>query len=119
MPHHEPPTAKVRAALARHDLIYATVAAIPPGRVATYAQVARAAGLHRRARLVGFALHLLPEDTAIPWHRVVNARGTISPRGRPDLEREQRLLLEDEGVVFDTHDRIPLAQFQWDVARDD
>jgi methylated-DNA-protein-cysteine methyltransferase-like protein len=109
----------VRRALARHERIHATVQRIPPGQVATYAQVALAAGLPRRARLVGFALRQLPDDSPVPWHRVVNARGAISGRGKPEQEREQRLLLEEEGVVFDARDRISLRCHQWAEARDD
>jgi len=103
--------------LGEHDSIVATVQAIPRGRVATYAQVARAAGLTGRARLVGQVLRLLPLDSPVPWHRVVNARGEISTRGRPEEELEQRLLLQDEGVVFDAADRIALERYQWDVER--
>jgi len=110
---------RVRRALARHERIYATVQRIPTGQVATYAQVALAAGLPRRARLVGFALRQLPDDSPVPWHRVVNARGAVSGRGKPEQEREQRLLLEDEGVVFDARDRVPLERYQWAEARDE
>jgi len=97
------------------DRIYSTVMSIPPGRVATYGQVAEAAGLPRRARLVGTALKNLTEDSAVPWHRVVNARGEISVRPRPDATTEQRLLLEDEGVVFQSDGRIDLTEFGWFV----
>lgn len=102
----------------KHDRIYAAVMAVPAGRVATYGQIARVAGLPGRARLVGFALRMLPEDTAVPWHRVVNAQGAISGRGRPENEHEQRLLLEYEGVEFDVRDRVELARFQWEIGRD-
>lgn len=95
------------------DSIYAAVASIPPGRVATYGQVAEEAGLPRRARLVGTALKNLAGDSGIPWHRVVNARGEISDRPRPDAVTEQRVLLEDEGVVFTSAGRIDLNRFGW------
>lgn len=96
------------------DRIHAAVAEIPPGRVATYGQVAERAGLPGRARLVGYVLRRLPEDSAIPWHRVVSARGEVSARSAPAEEKEQRLLLEEEGVVFDRRGRIPLAAFRWE-----
>ncbi|HOX24815.1 MAG TPA: MGMT family protein [Candidatus Krumholzibacteria bacterium] len=92
------------------DHIYAVVLAIPRGRVATYGQVAELAGLPGRARLVGRAMRELPDDSAIPWQRVINARGAISARRG---EREQRLLLEDEGVEFDARGRVSLARFGW------
>jgi methylated-DNA-protein-cysteine methyltransferase related protein len=96
------------------DRIYAAVMAIPSGRVATYGQVAAAAGLPGRARLVGRALRELPPDSAVPWHRVVGAGGRISPRGDGESEREQRLLLADEGVTFAPNGRIRLAQHAWE-----
>ena len=71
--------------------------AIPPGRVATYGQVAEAAGLPGRARLVGRALRELPDDSAVPWHRVVGAGGRISPRGDGEGECEQRLVARGRG----------------------
>jgi methylated-DNA-protein-cysteine methyltransferase-like protein len=95
------------------DQIHATVMSIPAGRVATYDQVADEAGLPRRARLVGTALRHLAEDSGVPWHRVVNAQGRISDRPRPDAVTEQRILLEDEGVVFTTSGRIDLKKFGW------
>lgn len=98
----------------RLDRIWAAVASIPPGRVATYGQVAEAAGLPGRARLVGRALRELPEGSPIPWHRVVGAGGRISPRGDGQGEREQRLLLADEGVVFTASGRVAPAHFLLD-----
>jgi methylated-DNA-protein-cysteine methyltransferase-like protein len=95
------------------DRIHAAVMSIPAGRVATYGQVAEEAGLPRRARLVGTALKNLSQDSAVPWHRVVNARGEISERPRPDAVTEQRILLEDEGVVFQANGRIDLMVFGW------
>ncbi len=94
-----------------HDRIYSAVQAIPRGRVATYGQVAEMAGLPRRWRLVGRALKGLPVDSAIPWHRVVNAQGRISERGSGDSTTEQRLLLEDENVEFDARGRIDFKRF--------
>lgn len=96
-----------------HARIHAAVRRIPRGRVATYGQVAVAAGLPGRARLVGYALHALPEHTAVPWHRVINAEGRISLRRGGAGEVTQRLLLEGEGVRFDAAGRIRLAEFGW------
>ena len=103
----------------QHDEIYAVVMTIPAGRVATYGQVAELAGLSRHARQVGYALRRLPVDSAVPWHRVVNAGGEISLRSAAvcesenESENEQRLLLEDEGVRFDGRGRIHLREFRW------
>jgi methylated-DNA-protein-cysteine methyltransferase-like protein len=69
---------------------------IPKGKVATYGEVARAAGFPRHARQVAWALRAA--HGAIPWHRVVGAGGEIKLRGHPGME--QRLRLESEGVIF-------------------
>ena len=59
-----------------------------------------------RSQLLGFALHALATERAVPWHRVVNARGQISPRAEPGGDRIQRRLLEREGVTG-TEGRLP------------
>ena len=96
-----------------YQRIYAVVRRIPEGRVATYGQVASLAGLAGHARQVGYALHALPEGTAIPWHRVVNASGGISLRSMPGSELVQRGLLEREGIRLDPRGRVPLGQVRW------
>ena len=73
---------------------------IPPGKVATYGQIAALAGMPNYARLVGRTLGNLPNGTRLPWHRVVNANLHISLRQGSDGHREQRRLLEAEGVEF-------------------
>jgi methylated-DNA-protein-cysteine methyltransferase-like protein len=92
--------------------IYAVIRRIPRGRVATYGQVADLAGLSGHARQVGYALHALPDDSRVPWHRVINARGEISLRSNSN-DRLQRMLLEDEGVYFEVGDRISLTRYRW------
>ena len=85
---------------------------IPRGRVATYGQIARLAGLPGRARQVGYALHSLTPSTSVPWQRVINASGGISLRPF-DGGISQRLLLEKEGVVFDAAGRVSLRRYGW------
>jgi methylated-DNA-protein-cysteine methyltransferase-like protein len=93
--------------------IYAVVRRIPRGRVATYGQIARLAGLPGHARQVGYALHAMATARPLPWHRVVNARGEVSRRSRPGPDVAQRELLAREGVSFDARGRIDLARYQW------
>lgn len=93
--------------------IYAVVRRIPRGRVATYGQVAELAGLPGHARQVGYALHALRPSSGLPWHRVINAAGTVSRRAVPGAELTQRQLLEREGVAFDARGRVPLARVRW------
>ena len=94
-----------------YQIIYRLVRRIPRGRVATYGQLANLAGGGRRARYVGYAMHAAPDG--IPWHRVINAKGEVSPRARGDSHELQRLLLEAEGVEFDLRGRVDLKRFAW------
>jgi methylated-DNA-protein-cysteine methyltransferase-like protein len=103
----------VSSRLGQYDAILAVVQSIPPGRVATYGQIAEMAGLPGRARLVGAVLGRLPPDSAVPWHRVVNAAGRISPRGDGASAWEQGQLLVAEGVAIDEHGRIDLRHCRW------
>lgn len=93
--------------------MYAVVRRIPRGRVATYGQVARLAGLGPHARQVGYALSALQLGSSVPWHRVINAQGAVSRRTRPGAELSQRMLLEREGHRFDPRGRLNLARVQW------
>ncbi len=95
-----------------YERIYGVVRRIPRGQVATYGQIADLADLAGRARQVGYALSVLPDDD-VPWHRVVNAQGRISPRAEPGYILLQREMLEEEGIEFDADDRIPLERFRW------
>lgn len=84
--------------------------------MATYGQIARIAGFPRHARQVGYALAALPESRVdVPWQRVINARGQVSPRAHGGMHRYQQNLLESEGVLF-LGDRVDLRRFLW---RDD
>ena len=93
--------------------IYSVVRRIPKGRVATYGQVAALAGLPGHARQVGYALHALSENTAVPWQRVINTKGEVSLRSAPGREIDQRLMLEREGVGFDQRGRVSLSEYGW------
>lgn len=95
------------------EKVYQVVQLIPPGRVATYGQIARLLGMVRGARTVGWALRSLPEGHDVPWQRVVNARGTVSFRPGSPGATIQRDLLAEEGVVFDEHGRIDLRIYGW------
>ena len=96
-----------------YSRIYAAVKKIPLGKVATYGQIAVVAAIPRHARQVGYALHTLPADSKVPWQRVINARGEISPRTWSENHLLQRILLEDEGVEFNEQGRVSLVRFGW------
>ena len=93
--------------------VYQVVKMIPFGQVATYGQIAQIVSHKGAARTVGWALNALPEDTQVPWHRVINARGEISQRDRASDEVDQRELLEREGVQF-REGRTDLSVYQWE-----
>lgn len=99
-----------------YERVWAVVKRIPRGKVATYGQIAALAGMPRHARQAGYALAATPANKKIPWHRVINAQGKISLRlkhwdsGSDDL---QRILLEAEGVQFDSDGKVDLKRFRW------
>lgn len=99
-----------------YQQVYELVSQIPSGKVATYGQIAILLGRPHAARAVGYALHLAPDHLKVPWQRVINSQGRISPRSALDMPHEpviQRMLLEAEGVVFDESGRVDLKKYQW------
>ena len=90
--------------------VFTIVASIPKGKVATYGQIARLAGLPSHPRLVGRILSQLPVKTSLPWHRVVNRQGFIT---NPET-KTQESKLADEGVML-ANSRINLKIYGWDL----
>jgi len=90
--------------------IWQWVAAIPPGKVATYGQIARLAGIPNKPRMVGTVLNHLPAGSKLPWFRVINSAGRLSS---PSADRQQQHLA-DEGVHL-LNGRINLKLYQWDA----
>jgi O-6-methylguanine DNA methyltransferase len=95
-----------------YERIYEVVLGIPRGKVATYGQVARLAG-RCSPRNVGYAMHSVPPEMGIPWHRVINSRGRISTRSYGDPCEAQLQMLQSEGVVFDESGKVDLEIFGW------
>ena len=99
-----------------YDVIYSVVRQVPAGKVATYGQISRIVE-RCSAQMVGFALAALAnqkEDLDVPWQRVINAKGRVSPHGFGMGTHIQRTLLEDEGIVFDLEGVIDFEKFGWD-----
>ena len=92
--------------------IYRCVSRIPQGRVATYGQIAELVGASG-PRQVGYALAATPIEIQIPWHRVINARGEVSPRSDGNRDSEQQGRLTAEGVVPSKNGRINLERYRW------
>jgi methylated-DNA-protein-cysteine methyltransferase related protein len=99
----------------RNERVWQVVKRIPRGKVATYGQIAELATLCGRsaARHVGYALSALTDGTKIPWQRVINKDGKVSPRGDPDRPEYQRILLESEGVEFGLSGIVDLQRYRW------
>ncbi|MCA8967397.1 MAG: MGMT family protein [Planctomycetes bacterium] len=96
-----------------HDRIYAIVRQIPPGRVATYGQVAAIEG-RCTPRRVGHALAVLPADRRdVPWQRVLNSQGRVSDRAEGSGAPSQREVLHGEGVLMDARGRVDFAAVGW------
>lgn len=93
------------------ERIYNVVKNIPQGKVATYGQVALAAGNPRWARVVGYALHCNPDPSAIPCYRVVNREGRVSPAfvfGGMNVQIE---MLKADGVRFLDETHVDMLNF--------
>lgn len=112
---------KVQSSLPQPEQFYEQVwqlaRQIPPGRVATYGQLAQMipcptgvepdAYAAFGARWVGTAMAACPAD--VPWQRVINSQGKISQRAGAE---KQRILLENEGILF-VRDKVNLKAYQW------
>jgi methylated-DNA-protein-cysteine methyltransferase-like protein len=120
MPFSTPPDPKTY-----YERVYTLTRAIPAGRVMTYGGIARfilppagvdpGAYLKLSPRWVGSAMAACPDD--VPWQRVINSQGKISPR--PGMGyMVQRKLLEQEGVAFDDRERVNLKQYAWEPGPD-
>lgn len=96
----------------RRSALYGVLALVPTGSVVSYGQLAELSGLGRAARWVGRTLSQLPDETTLPWHRVVAAGGRLSlPAGTVSGE-EQRQRLRAEGI-FMRNDRVDMKQHGW------
>jgi methylated-DNA-protein-cysteine methyltransferase-like protein len=95
------------------EAVLEAVAQVPEGSVATYGQIAWMAGFPRRPRQVGMVLKGLPEDTDVPWHRIVNAQGYVPSRGRWWGAMLQIERLRAEGIEVDDLGNLDLKRHGW------
>lgn len=96
-----------------HRQILEVIALIPYGKVASYGQIAKLAGLPKHARLVGYVLKHLDIESTIPWYRVINSQGKISvTRINERGENIQQNLLEQEGIYL-LNGKVSLKIFGW------
>ena len=85
---------------------------VPQGQVATYGQIAMIAG-DCTPRMVGYCLAALDPGSDVPWQRVINYKGMVSPRSSGHGSQLQRELLIEEGVEFDDQGRVSFRKFGW------
>ncbi|KAK8094624.1 hypothetical protein PG997_001309 [Apiospora hydei] len=104
--------------------VYSAVREIPPGKVTTYGHIAKLVGTPQRPRQVGVCLKHLSQDpdsrhnhNNVPWQRVINSKGLISPRSQPSGARNQAAALEAEGVEVSTGSlgelSVDFSQYGW------
>ena len=85
---------------------------VPYGQVATYGQIALIVG-DCTPRMVGYCLASLDFDSDVPWQRIINYQGKVSPRSTGHGSQVQRELLEEEGVEFDAQGRVSFRKYGW------
>lgn len=96
----------------RKEAIFLALAQIPKGKVITYGNLAKLAGMPNGARLAGRLMCELPEGSKLPWHRVINSQGKLSLPIDSDSYREQIRRLEKDGVVI-TNGKIKLSIYAY------
>ncbi|MFI8744921.1 MGMT family protein [Pseudomonas sp. NPDC077186] len=106
------PAPPAASAEARREALYLVLAQVPAGKVVSYGELARLAGLGRAARWVGRTLGQLPEGTALPWHRVLGAGGRLSLAVGTPAGNEQRARLRAEGVAI-LNERVDIRRHGW------
>ena len=85
------------------------VSQIPRGKVTTYGYIAALAGWPSHSRMVGRTLRYSPGAEGLPCHRVVNKEGHTAPGWS-----RQRILLEEEGVVFKSNGHVDMQRHLWE-----
>ncbi|MFN4187477.1 MGMT family protein [Acinetobacter johnsonii] len=96
-------------------MIFQVIAQIPYGRVASYGQIARLAGIPKHSRLVGYVLKHMDADSSLPWYRVINSQGKISLSKLNDQGQNiQAQLLLAEGILV-IGDKVKMKEFQWNI----
>ncbi len=106
-----PPSPRKRV-LPFTKLVRDLIRSVPPGKVASYGQIAALAGDARQARQVSWILHSSSEVERLPWHRIIASSGRISLPMNGE-GRLQARLLRAEGVAVGPDGRVEMAVFGW------
>lgn len=96
------------------DKIIRIIKNIPEGKVLTYGLISKLAGNPRAARQVSWILHSSTKKYNLPWHRVINSKGTVALKAVDDKEYQKKLL-EIEGITFSEGFKIDLKKYLWKI----
>ena len=102
-----------RSEVSRDSAINGCVRQVPKGNVATYGQIANQVGAGCSSQQVGVAMRRLPDDSDVPWQRIIGSKGELKERSGQKGHEEQRRLLEEEGITFSPDDKVDLKQYQY------
>jgi methylated-DNA-protein-cysteine methyltransferase-like protein len=98
------------------DRVYVVVRQIPEGRVTSYGAIAGHLGMHRSARMVGWAMNAAHSIPDVPAHRVVNRNGLLTGKHHFGGTRIMQQLLESEGHLIEDDQITNFKQVFWDPA---
>ena len=96
------------------DKVYAAVARIPRGKVASYGLIAIVAGRVGAARAVGALMRNVPQNLKLPCHRVIKSDGSLAPARI--FRGNQKRLLAEEGILVERNGRVDMEKYEWDGA---
>ena len=98
----------------RTHTIYECVRQVPKGKVATYGQIAKQVGEGCTPQQVGTAMSSLPDDSDVPWQRIIDSKGKLIKRSGQRNHEEQGRLLEEEGITVTADGKVGLKQYRWE-----
>lgn len=98
------------------DTVYQLIRQIPPGKVATYGQIAALVGSPKAARAIGMCMRTNPDAPRTPCHRIVASDGSLTGYSAEGGVPSKKALLQQEGVLF-KGDKVDLRQSLWQPTR--
>ncbi len=96
------------------ERVYEIVRQIPIGKVTSYGAIAKALGMARSARMVGWAMNASHNLEDVPAHRVVNRLGMLSGKHHFEGTNLMQQLLENEGIRIKENQILDLEKHYWE-----
>lgn len=101
------------------EQVYELVRLVPNGRVTSYGAIAKALGVGKSSRMVGYAMNDAHGKTpTVPAHRVVNRNGLLTGRHHFREPDSMQSLLEKEGIIVKDHKVVDFAKIFWDPMKE-